>query len=106
MYGNYSTSSGFQILPTDRKLYLGTSHGRKILKSYNFSYRPLEVLPGWRQYFNVLARELQLDENYKPIERIDYNYYDKYGNILEKVENNSKHTVFYGVTMDRIPEHG
>jgi hypothetical protein len=94
LYGNYSTSSGFQILPTDRKLYLGTSHGRKILKSYNFSYRPLEVLSGWRQYFNVLARELQLDENYKPIERIDYNYYDKYGNILEKVENNSKHTVF------------
>ena len=31
--GGYSTISGFQILSSDRKLYLGTSHGRKILKS-------------------------------------------------------------------------
>lgn len=93
-YVNYSTSNGFQILPNARILYLGSSNERKLLKSHNFSYRPIEVLPEWHQYYHVLARELQLDDNYKLIEKIDYNHYDKYGNMLETVRNDSKHTVY------------
>lgn len=93
-YSNYSTSHGFQILPVSQAHCLGTVNGRKVLSRNFIKYRLQEVLPERRYYWNVVARKLQFDDNDRLINKVEYTNYDNYGNVLESIENDSRHTVY------------
>lgn len=91
---NYSTGNSFQILPTCEQYYLGTCSGRKELKSHFTSYSPQEAVAPWKVYWNVVAMEHWLDDHGKLMGSTKYTRYDKYGNVIEKIENETKHTVY------------
>lgn len=91
---NYSTGNSFQILPICERYYLGMSSGRKELKSHFTSYSPQEAVAPWQVYWNVVAKEHWSDGNGKLIGITEYSRYDKYGNVIEKIENGTKHTVY------------
>lgn len=91
-YSEYSGSNCFQMLPTVRQRYLGTSARRQLMESDETTYRLFDNLSGLK--WNVVSAQSQFDGSRKLIGKVEYPYYDKYGNPVEAVENNSQHTVF------------
>ncbi|MGG6547283.1 UNVERIFIED_CONTAM: hypothetical protein NY100_17970, partial [Prevotella sp. 15_C9] len=81
-----------QILPIAEQLYLGSSGKRQLLKSREMEYGLQEMPVGWK--WNVMSKESLFDGNKKLTDKIEYTHYDKYGNPVEMVGNDSRHTVF------------
>lgn len=88
----YSTSSGFQVLPIVEQHYLGSSGKRQLLKSQKTEYGLQEIAAGWK--WNTVSKESLFDGSKKLTDKIEYTHYDRYGNPVEMVENDSRHTVF------------
>lgn len=88
----YSMNSGFQVLPITEQHYLGSSGKRQLLKSREMEYSLQEIPDRWK--WNVMSKEFLFDGNKKLTDKIEYTHYDKYGNPVEMVGNNSRHTVF------------
>lgn len=88
----YSTNSCFQILPTAERRYLGVSGKRQLLECQKTEYSLQESTVGgkWR----VVSKQSQFDGNEKLTGKMEYAHYDKYGNPVEVVENDSQHVVF------------
>lgn len=93
-YEEYPTGNGFQVLPTAKEYYISTSTDRRLLKRQEMNYRKHSRAATPGQYWNVMSEALQYDEKHKQISSTEYTHYDDYGNVIESVENGSKHTVY------------
>ena len=88
----YSTSSYFQMLPTVEWHYLGASGKRQLLECQRTEYALQENSTGLK--WKVVSKQSQFDGSEKLTGKMEYTRYDKYGNPVETVGNDSRHTVF------------
>lgn len=61
----YSTSSGFQVLPIVEQHYLGSSGKRQLLKSQETEYGLQEIAAGWK--WNTVSKESLFDLEVKKL---------------------------------------